>query len=32
MARYMTFKRWALNEGRQESELLCLIGERILPL
>lgn len=31
MARYMTFKRWALKEGRQESELLCLIRERVLP-
>ena len=31
MARYMTFKCWALKGGRQESELLCLIRERILP-
>ena len=31
MARFMTFKRWALKEGRQESELLCLIRESILP-
>ena len=31
MARYMTFKRWALKEGRQESDLLCLIRERVLP-
>ena len=31
MARYMTFKRWALKDVGQESELLRLVREKILP-
>ena len=31
MARFMTFKRWALKDVGEESELLRLVREKILP-
>ena len=31
MAGYITFKRWKLREGRDEAELLALVGRDIEP-
>ena len=31
MAEFITYKRWALRECRQESELLELVHEKIVP-
>ncbi|MBV7334798.1 antibiotic biosynthesis monooxygenase [Chloroflexi bacterium TSY] len=31
MSEFITFKRWSLNEGRQESELVALIQNEIVP-
>ena len=31
MPEFITFKRWALRDGREESELLELVHEEIVP-
>lgn len=31
MSEFITFKRWALRDGRQEAELVDLVREEIIP-
>ena len=31
MAEFITFKRWALRDGREETELVDLVREEIIP-
>ena len=31
MSEFITFKRWALRDGQQESELIRLVREEIVP-